>query len=140
MSRSYFPNTIGVRPLRRTPITPDFPDDLGVKVSSDAGLFPDRALDKASQLTVVVVCENVCIIPIRQASFFIVDLPRFSLSHSLALDVNPFSHDSGKPVEHFRSKQHFIDVAHVKHINDPAQIRLALDPPSVMCINHQEMS
>ena len=44
-----------------------------------------------------------------------------------------------QPDDDFFAEQDFVDVTHVQHVDDPAKIRTALDPPSKAGVDDQQM-
>jgi len=52
---------------------------------------------------------------------------------------NPFLDDPGHFSDYLSAKKHFVNIAHVEHIDDTAKIRLATIPPRIMGINHEVM-
>ena len=50
---------------------------------------------------------------------------------------NPFFHQFRQTGEDFVSEKHLVDVAHVKHVNDPTEVRFTLFPPGVVSIDYQ---
>lgn len=62
---------------------------------------------------------------------------RHCLKWFLGHFLYPFFYEVRQTADDFPAYKDFINVAHVKHVNYSAKIRLAAIPPSVPSVNHQ---
>jgi hypothetical protein len=67
---------------------------------------------------------------------FALTFPPFKLSLS-SEKSNPLRYQHGQTINNFPTEQNFIDVPHVEHVNDTAQIRTTALPPGVSVVQNQ---